>query len=214
MYSKTSSRWSTMAPSGWDASSTVPLKEWAHTDVGATVLRAMASSLTAGLAPYRRSPVGECRVRATGLVRGESFDDAWWKEFSWRVEKTAEILGPSIAEQVGNELKAAGAELKRRAQAEFPELPLDEAIRQISPGIEEFAEQLGIHDDIAAAAISLGKRLPLPSRERYDVETGKRIPLVSVRQALAIVGGGDSLRAAMAGSRTGGSVVRWMRSLP
>jgi hypothetical protein len=192
-----------------------PLKDWAGTDVGKTILRAMATSLSGGLANVLGPQLASVAFALPGLARGEAFDEAWWKEFTWRVEKTAEILGPAIAEKIQNELKAAGSKLRTLAAERFPDLPLDQAIDKLSIGVEWLADELGIQDDVAAAALSLGRRRPLPPLEAYDRESGARVPLTSLREAFRRAGvAGSSVRAAIAGQGTQGSVVGWMRSIP
>lgn len=191
-----------------------PMRDWARTEWGATILRAMATSLSGGLAPIVGPQLASVAFALPGIARGEPFDEAYWKEFTWRVEKTIEIAGPLIGERLGNELKAGVESLRHRAQGAFPDLPLDQAIRQLGVAVEDLAQELGLREDMAAAAVSLGKRVPLPSFDRYDPRTGERKPFVSAREALAIAHPGESIRAALAGQGARESMVRWIRAIP
>ncbi|MGE3519932.1 MAG: hypothetical protein AB7J63_13355 [Vicinamibacterales bacterium] len=191
-----------------------PLRDWARTEWGATILRAMATSLSAGLAPTLGPQLASVAFALPGIARGEPFDEAYWKEFAWRVEKTIEIAGPFIGERLGNELRAGVESLRYRAQEAFPDLPVDQAIRHLGIAVEDLARELGIREDMAAAAVSLGTRVPLPSFDRYDPTTGARRPLVSVRQALAITHTGGSIRSALMGQGAQESMLRWLRAIP
>lgn len=154
-----------------------PLRDFANSAVGKVVLRAMATSLTGGLAGTLGPQLATVAWSLPGLVRGESFDEAWWKEFSWRVEKTAETLGTDAAgKALGDMLKVASDRLMDQAKKAFPTLPVEEGLRRFvnETGLtpEALARELGIRPDVAAAALNLvlrEMRFPLGN---YAIATG------------------------------------------
>lgn len=154
-----------------------PLRDFANSAVGKVVLRAMATSLTGGLAGTLGPQLATVAWSLPGLVRGESFDEAWWKEFCYRVEKTAETLGSEAAgKALGDMLKVASDRLMDQAKRAFPTLPVEEGLRRFvnETGLtpEALARELGIRPDVAAAALNLvlrEMRFPLGN---YAIATG------------------------------------------
>lgn len=156
-----------------------PLRDFARSTVGTVVLRAIATSLTGGLAGVVGPQLASVAFALPGVVRGESFDEAFWKEFSWRMQKTAEVLGTDAAKDVmGDALKWASDDLVNRAKAFAPNLSLPDAVTQLinQTGLtpEKLAAELGIRLDVAAAAINLVGRQIRYAMDRYDPKTGTK----------------------------------------
>lgn len=154
-----------------------PLRDFANSAVGKVVLRAMATSMTGGLAATLGPQLASTAWALPGLVRGESFDEAWWKEFSWRAEKTAQTLGSEAAgKAMGDMLKAASDKLMDEARKAFPTLPIEDALRRFvdQTGLtpEALARQLGIRPDVAAAALNLVLREMRYPLGNYGIATG------------------------------------------
>src|SRR6267142_4323977 len=58
---------------------------------GQIILRAFATSLTGALAWKVGPQLATVAFAVPGLAKGDKFTKAWLDEFSWRVQKTAEI---------------------------------------------------------------------------------------------------------------------------
>lgn len=152
--------------------------DFVDTAVGQTVLRAIATTMTGGLALYVGPQLASVAFAFPGLMRGEDFDEAWLQEFAWRVEKTAEIVGADFLPKVGEEVVA----LFERAWAE-----LGPEIQQLAnESIEDLAKRFGVREDIAAQFRALIRREFLHPSEKFDPYTGKRITVSSaVRQGFS-----------------------------
>lgn len=69
-----------------------PLRDFARTAVGKTVLRALVLGPYMHLAPILGPQFAAVTFAIPGVLRGEKADEAWVKEFVWRVTTTASIL--------------------------------------------------------------------------------------------------------------------------
>lgn len=160
-----------------------PLKDFAKGDVGKVVLRAIATTLTGGLAPLLGPQLATVAWSLPGLVRGEPFDKAWFDEFAHRVEQTGQIMGGEIGQQLAGMFKVAGDYITNMARQQFPNLPIEQAIQALDISPEQLAQTLGIRPDVAAMAASLAKRIGLVDLSRYDIATG--MPTVGMRKTTA-----------------------------
>lgn len=159
-----------------------PLRDWAHTDVGKTMLRAMGSAGYFALVPALGPQLAAVSFAWPGLVRGEPIDVAWLTEFSWRVEKTAEILGAEIKVKLGDELARVLGQLH---------FELDHGNREIlSWSAERVADYLSVpRVDVVAAALSLIKRSLDDLKGEWDPATGaRRSSMASRIEALGVQG--------------------------
>lgn len=159
-----------------------PLRDWAHTDVGKTMLRAMGSAGYFALVPALGPQLAAVSFAWPGLVRGEPIDVAWLTEFSWRVQKTAEILGAEVKVKLGDELARVLGQLH---------VELDHGNREIlSWSAERVADYLSVpRVDVVAAALSLVKRSLDDLKGEWDPETGaRRSSMASRIDALGVQG--------------------------
>jgi hypothetical protein len=143
-----------------------PLRDFARTPFGATVLRSIASVMFGPIAGVVGAQLASVSWAVPGLLRGEPFDEAWMLEFKWRMEKTAEYLGPGIADTFG-------AELKRAIDSLSGIYGVGELIELTA---EQLAQRLGIRVDVADAVLSLWNRTPPAARGTFDPATGQRKP--------------------------------------
>jgi hypothetical protein len=149
-----------------------PLRDFANTSIGQVLLRAMAGSLYGGLAPVLGPQLAAVAFALPGLIRGERFDQAWVAEFSWRLMKLSEIGGEELGETASEQLRIAGEALIAKARRQFPNVPIDEALRSLQLNPRDLAKELGIREDIAAQALALAQRQPFPDENDYDARTG------------------------------------------
>lgn len=70
-----------------------PVRDFAHTAVGRTLLTALASSVTGGLAPILGPQLATVAFAIPGMAAGDDFVTAWTQEFGSRVNQTVQILG-------------------------------------------------------------------------------------------------------------------------
>lgn len=145
--------------------------DFAKSDAGRVVLRAMATSMTGGLAAIVGPQLATVAWAVPGLLRGEPFDEAWTSEFSYRVEKTAEHfggeLGTAAAGLLGEQLARATAALASRLG--------EPGQRLVDMAAPQLAAWLDIREDVAQLAIDLWNRVR-PDRAylaRHDPETGR-----------------------------------------
>lgn len=141
--------------------------DFAHTAVGVVVLRAFSSMLFGSIAWAVGPQLASVTFAVPGLFRGDRFDEAWLTEFKWRVEKTAETLGPGIVDIFGEQLKDTLIKLASDYGIQADEL--------IDMGVQEVAKRFDIREDVAAFAISIWNKIPTPPRSEFDPATGRQI---------------------------------------
>lgn len=158
----------------WDG----PVKDFAHTDVGKTLLRAMVSGAYMALVPVLGPQLAAISFAWPGLVRGERLDVAWLTEFSYRVEKTAEVLGADVKVKLGDMLGRVVGQIHGE---------LSRGNREI---LTWTAEQVADHlsaprVDVVAAALALVKRSldELGSAADWEPVTGARRSSLASRVA-------------------------------
>lgn len=168
-----------------------PLRDFAKTGLGQTVLRAM-TTFAMGPIGYLGGPWAMIMSASLpGIARGDSFTEALLTENLWRLEKTAEVLGADIGEICAKQFGQAIQELTKRAREAFPDVAdLADGARELAAfaGVDPeayaraFAAELGIREDMAVQAMELVARLKLLSQDDYDVATGKKIGAPSARK--------------------------------
>ena len=139
--------------------------DFANTAVGTVVLRAIATMYFGGIAWAVGPQLASVVWALPGIMKGDRFDEAWLTEFKYRVEKTAEILGPGI-------IDAFGSQLTDTLKKMFDEYGIGELVEE---GVQEFAKRYNIREDVAAFALSLWNRIDLPPRDAFDPVTGRQI---------------------------------------
>lgn len=167
--------------SGWVVdlvkTATGPAGDFARSEVGQVVLRAIATTLTGGLAPVLGPQLATVAWAVPGLAKGDSFTESWLNEFQWRVEKTAEIAGADLGKLVGEQLtRVLGNEAFRQAVA---------AGEQLS----ELARKFGVREDVAAMASDAVRATAEQYRRELfpDYATGKRVALAQRMSASSLL---------------------------
>lgn len=185
-----------------------PLQDFANTAVGKVILRAIATSVTGGLAPVLGPQLATVAWTIPGVLRGEPWDEAWLLEFNHRAEAAAQQLGGEAGAVFGQQLGAALS----RIRSAFPEGS------PVTWAAEQLARELAIRVDVAALAIDLvnrgwrqaqgwwnaasGERMPGPELERRgpSLQDVWRAPLVDVAGA-ALTGHASQILDAFAPNR-------------
>lgn len=177
---------------------TGPLKDFANGDIGKTVLRAMSTVAMQGAAamPFLAVPMMAAAATIPGLAQGKNFREAAVQEWAWRLETTAQILGPQIAAQLGEKVGVAANKLLGEASKLFPDLDAADALSKLGemgisaegfgvPGREaaerwakKKAAELGERVDTVLQAYDLNSGTSWFDPARFNVYTGE--PLVSV----------------------------------
>lgn len=158
----------------WDG----PVKDFAHTDAGKTLLRAMATGAYVGLVPVLGPQLAAISFAWPGLVRGERLDVAWLTEFSYRLEKTAEILGADVKVKLGDMLGRVLGQIQGELSRGNREL--------LTWSAEQVADHLSVpRVDVVAAALALVKRSlsELGDAAEWDPVTGARRSSLASRAA-------------------------------
>jgi hypothetical protein len=143
---------------------TQAMNDFANTAVGQTVLRALATSLTGGLAPYLGPQLATVAWAVPGLAAGNTnFIDAWSNEFKWRVETTAQQLGADVGKLIADQVTKTLAQLH-----------LERAINdKITESVQQLAEQFGIREDAAALVKSAWNGDYVPDLSNFNLTTGQ-----------------------------------------
>jgi hypothetical protein len=160
-----------------------PLRDFANTGVGQMVLRAMTTSIMGPIGVVAGPWAMMTAASLPGVARGDSFEEALLSENLWRLEKTAEVLGPDVAGLLPAQYGEAVDAIKARAEELAPGGDLAEAARELAAraGVspEEYARrlaaELGIREDMAAQAFELVSRLKFLSHDDYDPATGRNV---------------------------------------
>ena len=139
-------------------------QDFAKTPTGLVVMRAFSSMLYGSVAWAIGPQLAAVTFAVPGLFRGERFEEAWLTEFKWRVEKTAETLGPGVIDIFGAQLKDTLLRLADEVGAGA----------LVDMGVQELAARFNIREDVAAFALSIWNRVQPPPRDAFDPVTGKR----------------------------------------
>lgn len=157
-----------MAPELYDALTSVvtgPMRDFAKTDFGMTVFRAMSTMLHGAAAVYLGPQVAALAFATPGLVRGEDFWTAWMKELAWRAEKTAEYFLPMASEALTPAIQSAADKLTAM-------IPYEDLSAMAS---EELASRLNTSEWVAEMGAAVIGLIPIPNADDFDIITGKRI---------------------------------------
>lgn len=147
---------------------TGPLRDFAKTGVGAVVLKAIASSFTGATAWTLGPQLASIFWATPGILRGDSFEEAWISEFKDRVEQTVEIVG------VPEEITGQFGELLKLLPDYFQPGEI------ITASAKELASRFHVREDVAEFAKSFWNHAELPSwRGRYDPATGRELLTVN-----------------------------------
>lgn len=176
---------------GTKAVFTGPLRDFARTGLGQTVLRAM-TTVAMGPVGWVAGPWA-MMVSASlpGIARGDTFEEALFSENLWRLSKTAEVLGTDYAGELVAQYGSALEELKKRARSFAPDLEVPAALQELASraGLDpeayarKLAASLGIREDMAAQAFEMLGRVSFFDPDGYDVTTGRQRGAVRLRFA-------------------------------
>jgi hypothetical protein len=169
---------------GTKALVTGPLRDFAKTGIGESVLRGLTTGLMGTVGWIGGPWLMMASASLPGLARGDSFLEALVAENLWRLEKTAEVLGAGFAEQALGDYQTVIEDLKRKARELFPDLEVPEAAKMLlaQAGVDpaayawRLAGELGVREDMAAQALELVTGIKFVSQEDYDLATGRRVP--------------------------------------
>jgi hypothetical protein len=106
-----------------------PLKALVENPFGELILRAIATSLTGGLAPILGPQLATIAWAIPGVVKGEPVDRAWFEEFSRRVDEVARLFGAELGKKMVAEMNEALSHLKSEAESLARSLSSDGATR-------------------------------------------------------------------------------------
>lgn len=128
-----------------DSAVTGPVRDFANTAVGRTMLSALASTVTGGLAPVLGPQLATIAFALPGMAAGDDFVTAWTQEFGKRVEQTAAIVGASYAGPLVQEQLS-------KAQVYLDQLKAA-GVDPATVGFQEFAKNAGVSDWTAAVVL-------------------------------------------------------------
>lgn len=151
-----------------------PLRDFARSDLGMTVLRAMSTTIYGPFAWAAGPQIAALAFAVPGLARGEDFWTAWLSELQWRGQKTAEIVAPMASEALTPKIKEAAEQLSAI-------IPYED-VRAYALG--ELSARLRVDEWTTAMAMAVLGLAPIPSRAEFDPASGR---------SLASSGGGATL---------------------
>ena len=110
-----------------------------------------------------------------GVLRGQPFVDAWIYEVAWRTEEIAKHYGAEAAKEAMGVLPDGFAWLNYKAHEQFPNLPLDQALKSLVITPEQLSRALNIRPDVAALLLKYIKEsMSLYVMQQFDLATGRR----------------------------------------
>lgn len=179
---------------GTKAVFTGPLRDFARTGLGQTILRAMTTVAMGPIGWVAGPWAMMVSASLPGIARGDSFEEALFSENLWRLSKTAEVLGTDYAGELVAQYGTALEELKRRAREVAPDLEVPAALQELASraGLDpeayarKLAASLGIREDMAAQAFEMLGRVQFFKPDAYDVATGKQQGIVRLRYATRV----------------------------
>jgi hypothetical protein len=105
----------------------------------------------------------------------QNFFDEWAKEVVWRTEELARQAGPEAAKEAMKYMPDGFRWLSGQAAANFPDLPLADAMKKLDITPEQIAKALNIRPDLAALLLKFIKQdLQLYVLQQFDIQTGRR----------------------------------------
>lgn len=181
-----------------------PLRDFANSDLGKTVLRA-ATTVVAGPAGVLVGPWAMMMAHTLpGLAKGDSFIAALVEENLYRMTEAVKILTAGQVQipetqlkflhELPNQFKTAVKELENRIRSSFPDVDLGEAAERLASeaglsledSARDLARELGLREDMAVQAMELISKQKLLTHEEYDLATGRNLvkPLVSAKHGV------------------------------
>ncbi len=172
-----------------------PLRDFAKTSVGQTVLRAM-TTVAMGPAGALAGPWAMMAAASLpGVLTGSPFEEALISENLYRATEAVKILTanqvkvpgiefpiPPEVERIGTQSLQVLNNLKERA-AQMG-LPIEQAVAKMAEdyGVPnnlealglKLAAELGVREDFAVQALEMAAKQKLLTHENYDLATGKR----------------------------------------
>jgi hypothetical protein len=124
-----------------DSVVTGPIRDFANTAVGRTVLTALASTVTGGLAPVLGPQLATVAFALPGLAAGNDFITSWMQAFGERVNQLADAYAQQAGPLINAELSKASAYLDQLNSA---------GIDAASVAFQDFAKASGVSDWTAA----------------------------------------------------------------
>ena len=142
-----------------------PLRDFANTTVGATVLRAVSGAFTGGLSQlaFVGPQLATVAWAVPGVIQGDDFDKAWFAEVRYRAEKSAELLG------YGHEVHDIVDGVEKGVQKLSENF---ETHQRASWTPRQLGAAAGIREDAAGLALSVWNREPF-NQSAFDLETGR-----------------------------------------
>lgn len=148
---------------------TGPVRDFAKSDVGMVVFRAMSTAGYFGLVPLLGPQLAGIAFAWPGLLRGDDFDKAWVTEFSWRLSKTAEVGGAELQLELSNQFQRVVDGLRGKIAGGDSEI--------LNWTVGEVAKYFDVREDAAAEALALIKRAPeVLEAFDFDPATGRATP--------------------------------------
>jgi len=167
-----------------------PLRDFAKTAVGETIIRAFSVMVGYGLAvlPVVGYTLSFLTWSIPGLARGEEFDTAMVNEFSYRVDKVVQYFAGDVGKQANAELKQYYNDLmSEQLQNAIESIDVTAKSMGISPNQwlaqtgmtpKRLAAELGIREDVAAYGIEWfrgqSKAALEAIKNQYDIKTGAK----------------------------------------
>lgn len=161
-----------------DAVVTGPVRDFAHTGAGKTMLSALASSVTGGLAPLLGPQLATVAFALPGLASGDDFVTAWTQEFGKRVEETAAYLGDNYAgPYLKDQLAKASVYLDKLREA---------GIDPNSLAFQQFAKAADVTDLVAATVLDGARGYLHDLLNRFNPLTGNVVDQSGIDLASAV----------------------------
>lgn len=161
-----------------DAAVSGPVRDFARTPWGKTVLTGLASSVTGGLAPLLGPQLATVAFALPGLASGDDFVTAWTQDFGRRVEETASILGAQYAGPYLNEQLA-------KASAYLDQLKVS-GIDPTGYAFQAFAKAAGVNDWTAAFVLDGARGYLHDLLNRFSPLTGNVVDQSGIDLASAV----------------------------
>jgi hypothetical protein len=147
-----------------------PLRDFANTAVGHTVLIAISGNFYGGLVPWVGPQLASVAFAVPGLMTGDDFFTAWLAGVKERTERTAQILGIDAAQIFSTQL----SDVLQKMYSDFG------VENTIQDSIQSLVDRYGIRQDVATFAKSLWNKIEIPppcidgacSGDMFDLATG------------------------------------------
>jgi hypothetical protein len=130
-------------------------QDFANSSVGHIILQAVASSAFGPFSAVLGPQLGSIAFALPGIVRGERFDQAYFKELAFRLTELASIMAPQVAGVVGDQIKTVA---QRLGVNQF----LVDMVNRGEETLQTLADRFPFaREDSINAALELVKRTPV-----------------------------------------------------